>query len=206
MAIMNAISGVLGMSQGRPKLTPEEQNQLDSCVAAVKQGCQAFAKAGAALMAIKQRQLYRSTHDTFEAFCEHQFGLTSRRVNQLVESASICLELTKHIPGSPLPRIEAEVRPLAGLSPADQAATWKEAVEVSAPAAPTAAIVKQLAEKRKKSKKGKSKKVAKPIRFKVPGATVVVIPNKAWTGDPVATLQEAISKANTPEIRISKAA
>jgi hypothetical protein len=194
MAIMNIFSGAAGMLSGKPRLTPEEQTQLEHCVSVVKTGCQAFAKAGTALAAIKSRQLYRASHDSFEAFCEHQFGLTARRVNQLIESSAICLELAKHVPGAPLPRVEAEARALAGLTPAAAVEVWKEAVEVAAPETPSTAIVKKIADKKRPKKK--STKAAKPIRFKVPGAVVVVIPNKkAWSGNPADALQAALDRA-----------
>lgn len=200
MAIMNLFTGTAAkmLDSNNPKrLTPEEQTQLDHCITTVKTGCAAFAKAGIALAAIRTRQLFRASHDSFEAFCEHHFGLTARRVNQLIESAAICQELSKHIPGAPLPKVEAEARALAGLTPTAAVETWKEAVAVSAPGTPTAAVVKELASKRKGKKK--TPKAAKPIRYKVPGAVVVVIPNKkAWSGNPADALQAALDRAEQP--------
>lgn len=201
MALLNMFTGTAAkmLDSNNPKrLTTEEQTQLDHCITVVKTGCAAFSKAGTALAAIKARQLYRASHDSFEAFCEHHFGLTARRVNQLIESAAICLELSKHIPGAPLPKVEAEARALTGLAPAAAVEVWKEAVEVSAPGTPSTAVVKKIADK-KRPKKKSSNKAAKPIRFKVPGAVVVVIPNKkAWSGNPADALQAALDRAGQP--------
>jgi hypothetical protein len=198
MALLNMFTGTASkMLDNKPRLTPEEQGQLDLCITTVKAGCAAFAKAGTALAAIKARQLYRASHDSFEAFCEHHFGLTARRVNQLIESAAVCQELAKHIPGAPLPKVEAEARALTGLTPAAAVEVWKEAVEVASPGTPSTAVVKKIADKKRPKKK--ASKAAKPIRFKVPGAVVVVIPNKkAWSGNPADALQAALDRAGQP--------
>ncbi|AUB43302.1 Site-specific DNA-cytosine methylase (plasmid) [Nostoc flagelliforme CCNUN1] len=51
----------------------------------------AFFEAGKALMELRDRRLYRSTHKTFEEYCRDRFSYTYRHVNYLI-AASLIVE------------------------------------------------------------------------------------------------------------------
>ena len=190
---------------GKSKLTTEEQQLRDRCEVTIKIGIQAFATVGGALQVIREKQLYRSTHDSFAGYCEGVFNLSERRCNQLIESSQVCEALKMTAPGVTAPTHEAQVRPLAGLPVGKAVEAWTEAVEAAAPKAPSGVAVKAAADKRRPGKK--APKAAKPIRFKVPGATVIVVPNKkAWSGDVSAALTAAIDRIHGEYFETSKAA
>lgn len=178
---MRAITNKLAeFFQVASTLSPKEQAELDRCVETVRRGLRSYLEAGEALATIRDKQLYRTSYQTFEQFANGEFGLTSRRLSQLIESFEIVKNLKLISPNAPTPKVEAAVRPLAGLTPIDQVEAYLEAVEVADGEAPTPNAVKAAAAKRKAKKVGKSAKSAKPVRFRVPGATVIVEPNKAF--------------------------
>ena len=159
-------------------LTSAERVELQQCVETVRRGFRSFMEAGAALDKIRTRQLYRESHRSFEEFAESEFNLSGRRLHQLIESVRFVESLKTVSPNAPLPTVEAAVRPLAGLSPVDQVEAYQEAVQVAGGQAPTPRQVREAAEKRRATKPGK--RLPRPVRFKVPGAIVVVTPNKSF--------------------------
>jgi hypothetical protein len=165
-------------------LSAAERLELTQCVETVRRGLQSFVEAGEALTRIKAKQLYREKHSSFEAFASAEFGLSGRRLDQLVESFGIMQTLKSVSPNVPTPKVEAAVRPLAGLSQVDQVEAYAEAVAASGGAAPTPRRVREAADKRRP----KGKRLPKPTRFKVPGAVVTVTPNKAFGGVAAALL------------------
>ena len=160
-------------------LSAAEQAELTKCVETVRRGLRSFVEAGQALLVIKTKQLYRANHPTFEAFAQVEFGLTARRLSQLIESFEVVENLKSLSPSSPAPVVEAQVRPLANMPAAKQAAIYAEAVQLAGGEAPAPKLVKEVAARHRPAKKGK--KVARPVRLRVPGGTVVVEPNKAFT-------------------------
>lgn len=79
-----------------------------------------FYQAGIALKQLRDRRLYRSTHRTFEEYCNDRFGYSSRRQPyRIIEAAAVVDNLTDkcdpldHI----LPTNERQVRPLTKLEP-----------------------------------------------------------------------------------------
>lgn len=191
------------------RLSAEEAAELSRCVQVVKSGLVAFVEAGKALKTIRDKQLYRQGFESFEAWSEHELNLSGRRVLQIIESAET-YENLKFV-STVTPKYEAQVRPLAGLTPVDQVEAWSEAVAAAAPAEPSGVEVKAAADKRRKNKR-RSSKIAKPVRLKVPGGIVMVTPNKAY-GGLVPTLAEALKKAmeaekaaSSTETGVSKAA
>jgi len=49
----------------------------------------AFVEAGNALKVLRDRRLYRSTHHTFEDYCQSRFGFTHRHVNYLIAGSQV---------------------------------------------------------------------------------------------------------------------
>ncbi|WP_230966483.1 hypothetical protein [Nostoc sp. NZL] len=79
----------------------------------------AFFEAGKALIELRDRKLYRSTHKTFEEYCRDRFGHNRRQSYLLMDAAVIFDNLEQkcdrfdHI----LPTNEWQIRPLSKLDP-----------------------------------------------------------------------------------------
>ena len=84
----------------------------------------AFYSAGKALKELRSRRLYRSTHRTFEAYCQDRFGYGRRPANLLIAASGICDNLGSN--GSQiLPTSERQVRPLTPLEADEQVEAWQ---------------------------------------------------------------------------------
>ena len=122
----------------------------------------AFYEAGMALMELRERRLYRSTHATFEEYCRDRFDYTRRRPYQLIEAAEIYDNLSEkcvkflHI----LPTKEGQVQPLTQLDREEQPLAWETAVEEAGGKVPTGRIVKDVVRRIKEKNQA-------PIPFRV---------------------------------------
>ena len=133
-------------------LSPAEQKLREELEQEIKE---AFYRAGQALLQIREKKLYRSTHSTFEAYCAETFGFTRRYPYYLMEAATIVENLKQceravHI----LPTNEFQIRPLAALSAEEQAEAWLEALERSDGKAPSHNLVKAVVKEKKETEKG----------------------------------------------------
>ncbi|MBE9001074.1 hypothetical protein IQ274_23335 [Nostoc sp. LEGE 12447] len=138
------------------ELTPEEQNERLNLERRVER---AFLEAGQALMELRDRRLYRSTHRTFEEYCRDRFNY-SRDAAYLKISATVVYEnLQKFLPTIgrqiPMPTNERQLRFLAKaeLEPTVQADVWQQAVEQAGNKIPSGRIVKDVVDRiRERSK------------------------------------------------------
>lgn len=140
-------------------LTVSEESDRNSLERKVER---AFYEAGMALMELRDRRLYRSTHATFEEYCRDRFDYTRRRPYQLIEAAQIYDNLSEkcvkflHI----LPTREGQVQPLSKLERESQPLAWETAVEEAGGKVPTGRIVKDVVRRIKD-------KTSAPILFQV---------------------------------------
>ncbi|MHC5916432.1 MAG: hypothetical protein ACYTXE_36855 [Nostoc sp.] len=118
----------------------------------------AFFEAGKALMELRERRLYRSTHKTFEEYCRDRFSYTYRHVNYLIAGCLIVDNIKMGTNSSQnesqdemgtnssqiLPTSEVQVRPLAKLEPQQQPEAWQQAVEKAEGKVPSGRIVKDV--------------------------------------------------------------
>jgi len=122
------------VSSGR-ELTVEEQLRLAELQNIIYRNFKAFYVVGCALMEIRDRRLYRQTHDTFEAFCRERFEIARTTAYQYIETSTVmdnlrnCLQIADI---EYLPANENQVRPLTRLEPEKQVEVWKKAL-TSAP-------------------------------------------------------------------------
>lgn len=127
-------------------LTVEEESDRNSLERKVER---AFYEAGMALMELRDRRLYRTTHATFEEYCRDRFDYTRRRPYQLIEAAQIYDNLSEkcvkflHI----LPTKEGQVQPLSQLERESQPLAWETAVEEAGGKVPTGRIVKEVVQR-----------------------------------------------------------
>ncbi|MGB5596271.1 MAG: hypothetical protein WBM62_19865, partial [Crocosphaera sp.] len=123
----------------------------------------AFYEAGKALLELRQRKLFRSTHSTFDDYVRERFGMQRAHSYRLMDAAVVvknleekCLPLGD-IPSnsidssqmSPigrqiLPTNERQVRPLSKLNPDEQVEVWTKAIEQVNGKVPPARVVKSI--------------------------------------------------------------
>lgn len=88
-----------------------------------------FEKVGSALMEIRDSRLYRTQYKTFKEYLSAKWEISKAYANRLIASANVMKNLAPF--GDILPKYEAQVRPLANLSPSDQQRVWQRAVETA---------------------------------------------------------------------------
>lgn len=113
----------------------------------------AFYRAGCALRELRDRRLYRSTHKTFQEYCQDRFGFTRRRSDYLIGAAEVVDNLSGETESKReplvliLPTSERQCRPLRGLEPEQQREIWHKAVEKSNGKVPSGKVVSDLVAK-----------------------------------------------------------
>ncbi|MCC5653709.1 hypothetical protein LC609_28805 [Nostoc sp. XA013] len=127
------------------ELTQEEQSDRLHLERKVER---AFFEAGKALIELRDRRLYRSTHKTFDEYCLDRFSYNRSRSYQLVDAAVVVDNLQK----CPqivdiLPTAEGQVRPMTKLEPQEQQEVWLTAVELAGGKVPTGRIVKDVVQR-----------------------------------------------------------
>lgn len=170
-------------------LTADEKAALARLERTVEAGVSAtlvVLDAGKALAEIRSRQLYRDSASSWDSYVEERFRISKRRADQMIAFAGVKAALEEM--GTAVPNFsERAARPLVGLSPE----TINEVVAEAAatPDGVTPASIRKAAGRRKASR------AARPRRFKVPGAVVVVTFNKRGSGQAVEALTAALRQA-----------
>jgi len=131
-----AKTGMNNLQRISNTLTPEEERERLQLERKVER---AFYEAGKSLALLRDKKLYRNTHDTFEAYCIDRFGFKRRHSYQLINAATVVDNLIQllnldqecapvaHI----LPTAERQVRPLSSLEPEEQKEAWISAIEAA---------------------------------------------------------------------------
>lgn len=114
--------------------------------AVIERGLQTFYEVGTALLAIRDKRLYRADYSTFEDYCRERWQMGRNYVNKLITAAEVVTNLGTNVPILPttLPTTESQARELVGLDKEAQRLAW-EVVQQTAPAGKvTAAHVKSV--------------------------------------------------------------
>ncbi|MBW4557129.1 MAG: hypothetical protein KME59_14510 [Trichormus sp. ATA11-4-KO1] len=139
-----------------PELTEEEERDRLHLERKVER---AFYEAGKALMELRDRRLYRSTHRTFEDYCRDRFGHSRQQSNYLIAAAEVYENLTtigcQNVVREDLttnrsqilPTNERQVRPLTKLEPQQQQEVWQQAVEEAGGKVPSGRVVKDVVQR-----------------------------------------------------------
>jgi hypothetical protein len=114
-------------------LLPVEADELRRHEAIIESGLQS---SYASLMAIRDGELYRRSHETFEAYCEDRWGIRRSRAYQLIDTAKVNLNLSTN--GGHPGLNERQARPLAPLPVEQQVQAWELAQESAPNGKPTA--------------------------------------------------------------------
>lgn len=112
-------------------LSQAEATELDACEQVIESGVQVFIEVGQALLTIREKRLYRTTHKTFEAYCRERWRFGRDRATQLMRSAEVA-EMTRTTCSRFAPT-EAQARQLAPLrdDPEKVREVWQKANDVA---------------------------------------------------------------------------
>lgn len=125
-------------------LTISEQSQLSELEDIIDRGLQTFYEVGKALTIIRDEKLYRAGYATFEDYCEEKWQMSRAYAYRTIGAADVVKSLSP-IGDIPLPRNEAQARPLTSLEPEQRQQAWTKAVEESG-GQPTAKQVRRAAD------------------------------------------------------------
>ena len=93
------------------------KNLLDNC------------QVGNALLAIRDKRLYRQDFGTFEEYCQERWGMERRHAYRLMDAAQAVENVS--LGTQILPTSERQARPLTKLEPELQPVAWQRAVETA---------------------------------------------------------------------------
>lgn len=124
------------------QLTAIEITALTEAETTIERGLNTFVEVGNALAEIRDGKLYRQTYNTFEDYCQQRWNIERRRAYQLMEAASVVVNVQNF--SQVVPSNDAQARPLARLQPTEQIAAWREAVETAPNGKVTAAHVERV--------------------------------------------------------------
>lgn len=110
------------------ELTITEQNELERCEVAIKQGLETFLEVGQALMTIRDKRLYRLQFRTFEDYCRERWGMSRIHAHRMIEASEV---VSNVLPIGNIPRTESQARPLTKLEPELQQKAWEQVVQES---------------------------------------------------------------------------
>lgn len=130
------------------ELTTTEIYELAEHERVIEQGLQTFVEVGSALLAIREKRLYRQLFDTFEDYCRERWGMSRRHANRTIAAAEVAGHLG---PIGPIPTSEYQVRPLTNVEPELRNEVWQRAVETSENGKPTGAHVQQVVDEYRQS-------------------------------------------------------
>lgn len=102
---------------------------LASLERVIADGLRTFVDVGQALTKIRDGELYKVGHRTFEAYCSERWELKRSRAYELMEAAAVVVNLPQT--RIALPTKESHAAPLAKLPPKEQPKAWAEAVKTA---------------------------------------------------------------------------
>ncbi len=125
-------------------LTRAEKDRLAENERVIQSTLLSFVEMGKALEDIKEKRLYRARYKTFEDYCRNRWGFSRQRAFQLIGSAEKAdlLSTAVDIP----PTIEAQVRPLVGLSDDQAVEAWRSAEKNAKNGEVTGPLVRKAAD------------------------------------------------------------
>jgi hypothetical protein len=100
---------------------------LEYYEAIIARGLETFIDVGNALLAIRDKRLYREKHSTFEDYCQDRWGMQRAHAYRLMDAAKVAGYLSPM--GDILPASERQARPLSSLEPEQQQEIWTQVVE-----------------------------------------------------------------------------
>jgi hypothetical protein len=106
-------------------LTAGEESELEHLEKVIDKGMATFVEVGRALLTIRDRRLYRSSHETFEVYCLERWGFTRTYAHRLISATEVVENVAQWATNQP--NNERQTRPLVGLPAAQQQQVWTQA-------------------------------------------------------------------------------
>lgn len=170
----------------RPATEPTAPT-LDELEAIVSAGLESIANVGLALLAIKDRELYRPEFETWISYLDHRWKMTMDYAHKLIVAGGIVLKLREA--GLPEPSAVSHTRELAKVKPEAVTQVWEQTLDdVGTVDNVTAEVIAKHATKHRKRKA--RRKAPAAIRLKGKSWTIV-LSRKTADLDPIAILAEA---------------
>ena len=141
-------------------MTALAQRDLAECEAVIERGLSTFIEVASTLLEIRDRRLYKMTHETFDAYCQERWGWGRAYAYRMIASGEVVHSMNGALADvSPMgdilpgPTNERQTRALEPLKsdPAAMAEAWQEAV-VETNGKPTAKAVEEAVAKRTEQK------------------------------------------------------
>lgn len=123
-------------------LSEIETAALAEYEAIIERGLQSFVEVGTALLAVRDRRLYRAEYATFEDYCQSGWGLQRAHAYRLMEAAEVVERVSPM--GDIVPTSERQARPLTRLPADEQPIAWQRAVETAPNGRVTAGHVERV--------------------------------------------------------------
>jgi hypothetical protein len=122
------------MANAGKKLVASEVEVLRTCEATIERNLNCFIEVAQALQTIKEKNLFRATHDTFGDYCKERWNITGTHGLKLIRRGKVAKRLSKDLPP---PSNLAQTDAMEGLSKPKQKAVWEKAVNDAASPKPT---------------------------------------------------------------------
>lgn len=117
------------MTAERTTLTRPEARELERLEEVIQEGLETFIEVGQALQRIKEERLYREDYDTWEQYVKQRWGMSYTYAYRHIRAADVAASLANW--QGPVPKTEAQARPLARLDPDQRIQVWNTALEQS---------------------------------------------------------------------------
>jgi hypothetical protein len=112
------------VQQSVKPLDEAQEQHLAKCEAIIENGIKSFWEVAEALLDIRDQELYRTTHGTFQDYCNDRWGITARHANRLMLAGDVVKNLKSDqlvsLESVAIPQNEAQARPLAPLTALQQ--------------------------------------------------------------------------------------
>lgn len=123
----NKTEAVTTVEQPLPPMNSEEITVLRECEETIRRGLTDFMDVGVALARIRGGKLYRTTHKTFEEYCQVKWSMDRVYASRLIRGSELAKQL------NPPPKNEYQIRNLLSdkITPERAQAVWKQANEAA---------------------------------------------------------------------------
>jgi len=108
------------------QLNKTERSALARCEKVIDKGRKAFVEIGKALQQIRDKRLYRETHERFEDYCRDRWEFSKANANRVIAAAAVVDRVT---PIGVTPANEAQARPLTTIDVEKVRDAWQDVLD-----------------------------------------------------------------------------
>lgn len=108
----------------------EQHKRLHALEIVIEEGKQTFIQVGNALSEIKEEELYKATHKTFEMYCRERWGFSKTYANNIVRASAVVKSLPEEL--ATMVATERQARALSEVPMEERPAVLERAQAVAA--------------------------------------------------------------------------